>query len=76
LRKCRGCLACDLHIKNEMDISYGILAQMILMNDESVLESNLIWDQASLENANSACKTVNLQKVFEGLRQIAKERNI
>lgn len=73
MRKCRGCLACDLQLTNTSDISYGILTQMILMDDESLLDSKFIWDQAGFEKSKQACKTINLQKVIEGLRHISVE---
>lgn len=70
LRKCRGCLACDLASPKDVDISFGSLVQLILMNDDDILTSNILWDDSALEIARKACnKQLNLQVVLKALRE-------
>lgn len=70
LRKCRGCLACDLVTPKNMDVSFGSLVQFILMNDDDILTSNFLWDDSIYEIARKACnKQLNLQSVIKELRE-------
>jgi flavoprotein len=69
LRKCRGCLACDLTAPTDTDIGYGTLVQMVLMNDLDVLDSKLVWNNNIIESAAKVCnKQLNLRVVIETLR--------
>lgn len=77
LRKCRGCLACDLVTPKDLDISFGSLVQLRLMNDVDVLSSRIIWDDAILIVARKACnKQLDLQKVIKALREEKIRRNL
>jgi len=71
LRKCRGCLACDLVVPKDVDIGFGTLVQMVLMNDFDVLETKLVWDDKLIEIAGKVCnKQLNLRVVIQTLRKI------
>jgi heterodisulfide reductase subunit C len=77
LRKCRGCLACDLVTPKDTDISFGSLVQLILMNDDSILTSEFIWDDSVLTIARHACnKQLDLQQVIKALREEKKRREV
>jgi heterodisulfide reductase subunit C len=70
LRKCRGCLACDLNINSDVDISLGSLVQLVLMNDSDILTSKLLWDDDVVQMAKDACtKNLKLQDVMISLRK-------
>jgi hypothetical protein len=70
LRKCRGCLACDLVTPRDTDISFGSLVQLILMNDDDILSSRILWDDDIFQIARKACnKHLNLQLVLKSLRE-------
>lgn len=76
LRKCRGCLACDLVTPGIVDISFGSLVQLILMNDVDILASNILLEDSVLEIARVACnKQLNLQLVLMELREEKKRRD-
>ena len=71
LRKCRGCLACDLAAPVDTDIGFGTMVQLVLFNDPDVLESKLVWNDKIIEDASRICnKNLNLRVVIEQLRKI------
>ena len=71
LRKCRGCLACDLYIPAELSDSFSRIIQLIIENDQELLSSPVIWDERLFVLSRSACnKQFNLQKVILSLRKI------
>jgi heterodisulfide reductase subunit C len=75
LRKCRGCLACDLHLPDNTDVSFGSMVQLILINDDELLDSQMLWDAHVLNSSIRACnKEIDLQKVILALRQEKFER--
>jgi len=54
----------------DADISYGSFVQLILMNDEDILSSKMLWDDIALDIARKACtQQLNLQKVMLSLRK-------
>ena len=75
LRKCRGCLDCDLKSPKDLDLGFGSLVQLILMNDSDLFGSKLIWDDTAYEISSKACnKQLNLNQVIDVLREIELER--
>ena len=75
IRICRGCLDCDLHFSDDLDIPLGSLVQLALQNDEEILESQTLWSEVILEAARGACKRgIDLPAVILALRRESTRR--
>jgi hypothetical protein len=76
LRHCRSCWLCDDKVSRDQDISFGQMAQMILMNDDEVLTSKTLWSDEALQTAQGACSSgLNLSAIMLALRAEARRRN-
>jgi hypothetical protein len=77
VRRCQGCLDCQLELLDGQDIALGSLMQMAAFDDEEVLSSSTLWMDASLVAAQGACNQgLDIHKVILALRQEAHRRGV
>jgi hypothetical protein len=77
VRRCQGCLDCQLDLLDGQDIALGSLMQMAAFDDEEMLSSRTLWLDASLLAARGACNQgLDIYKAMLSLRQEARRRGI
>lgn len=75
--RCQACLDCDVWTTPEMDISFGMLIQLALLDEAEVFATRTLWSEEAFRKAKGICKQgLDLQAVIAALRQIAAETNL
>ncbi len=77
VNECCSCALCEGITDSDGDVSFSMLMQWILANDDRALTCRTVWSDEVLRQADQVCTNqLNIQAVLLTLREEAHSRGI
>ena len=77
VRRCGRCSYCVHFVTPENDVSFEMMMQLVMQNDEEVLTSRTLWSGEALKRARMMCvSTMDVAAIMLALRAEARRRGV